>query len=434
MCYFNPIKYLIEIIFVLCYNQNCLMYILSYNIIMENFLDNLLKQTNLSIDQIIFAINHIDGCSESITRDTIYRWKKKKFSLSMNKKYKGVICFCLYFKLESEEIFHFLNYLNIYDNKQVNTIIEEIEHLKKNSTFYFNGSDSLEIVEFSKMIIDNDLINTTSITVEDNKTKQILFYKSPSLKIIHDKYIRSIFINDLSLGGSNATLEHIALKHIKFTLNDDQIDNILSNEKYLGFNFYKANSLINIDLKQFCLLNHIDLVLAHIKKDTNYKQCPINIFLECIKKKLSLGKKRKIFEALKTLENYIITNACTDIILKKLLYVLQLILLDIHTDLLIKIYIIESLGYFYHKEFIRNNVWDIAKNFFKQEIKDSHLIWAFLVTLKLNEKNNYSYSDKALINRIKNIYISNNFDIKALEPLFKNIEESMTNKAPTLSV
>lgn len=364
---------------------------------MQNIINEILGDVNRPLKQIISGINKIDGCEKSISRPTIYRWKNKEFKKdASNKKSKSIICFCRFFRLKIEKVYEVLDYLGIDDSRQIDFIIHQI--FDEQNHFIFEGTDSLEIINFSQMLSDNNLLDQTSIIIEDNKTNQILSFEDiSSIKTNENYYIRNMSFNNLSIGCKHAVIEDIALKNIKFIIKGDNINEILSHDQNIRFNFYKPNSLSIQNLKQLCYLNQIDHILVYIKKKIDYKQCPIDIFLECMDKKLSIEKQRKLFESMKAISLYLAGNICSEETLKKLLSKLKFFLLNKTTDLLITIYIIETLGFLQHREYIKKFVWDVASDFFKLETEHPHIIWAFLITLQAQQKTNYSPNDYNLI-------------------------------------
>lgn len=366
---------------------------------MQNIIKKILEKANLKVESIAPNINKIEGCDQAISRATIARWSSKEFkkNTSKNQKQKSIICFCRFFRLKISEVYEVLDYMGIDDPRKVDFIIHQIFDEKDSSSFIFNGTDSLEIVNFSQMLYDNNLLDKTSIIIEDNKTKQILTFDDiSSLKTNEDYYIRNISLNNLSIGCKHAIIEDIALKNIKFIIKSDT-DEILSHDQYNRFNYYKPNSLSVLNLKELCFQNRIDHILVYIKKRINHKQCPIDIFLECMDKKLSIEKQRKLFESMKAISLYLVDNICSEEALKKLLSRLKLLLLNKTTDLLIIIYIIETLGFLQHREYVKKFVWEVASDFFNLETEHPHIIWAFLITLQAQEKTNYSPNDYNLI-------------------------------------
>jgi hypothetical protein len=367
----------------------------------NNIITKILKAANLAVDKIVLGINKIEGCEQAISRATLSRWSSKNFqkNMSKNKKHKSIICFCRFLRLKAQEVFEILDYLGIDNSRQVDFIIHQI--FDEQNSFMFDGTDSLPIVNFSQMLLENNLLDKTSIIIEDNKTKQILAFDDiSSLKTNENYYIRNISLNNLSIGCKHAVIEDIALKNIKFIIKIDHIDEVLLHNQYTGFNYYKPNSLSVLNLKQLCYLNEIDHILVYIKKKIDHNQCPIDIFLECMDKKLPIEKQRKLFESMKAISLYLAGNICNEEVLKKLLYRLELPLLNKTTDILVIIYIIETLGFLQHREYIKKFVWDVAYKFFNLEIEHPHIIWAFLITLQAQQKINYSPNDHNLILKI----------------------------------
>jgi hypothetical protein len=364
----------------------------------NNIITKILKVANLAVDKIVLGINKIEGCEKAISRSTINKWKSKNYEKneSKNKKQKSIICFCRFLRLKIEEVYEILDYLGIDNSRQVDFIIHQI--FDEQNSFMFDGTDSLSIVNFSQMLFENNLLDKTSIIIEDNKTKRILAFDDiSSLKTNEDHYIRNISLNNLSIGCKHAVIEDIALKNIEFIIKIDHIDEVLSHNQYTGFNYYKPNSLSVVNLKRLCYLNEIDHILVYIKKKIDHKQCPIDIFLECMDKKLSIEKQHKLFESMKAISLYLVGNICNEEALKKLLYRLKLLLLNKTTDILVIIYIIETLGFLQHREYVKKFVWEVASDFFNLETDHPHIIWAFLITLQAQQKTNYSPNDYNLI-------------------------------------
>lgn len=377
---------------------------------MKKFIAQLITKSGLTKTQIIKEINKQKGCEGAIERTMIHRWEKDIKSDTekniSNKKQKSIICWCIYFQLEFEEVYYFLKLLDYRNPKQINKIIKDIEEQKKNKIYYFNDHESLLTLEFSKLITENNLEDKTTIIIEDNLTTEHLSFENPILDIKDDFYIRSIIIDGKTIGGSNATLEDIASNGMKFILSNDDIELVLSEPHYRKFNFYLENIPSKQNLHELCLYNEIDKILAYIKQNIDDKNCPLGILYKCLNKKISLSLKRNIYEALKVISLYIEYNKCSNYVLNNFLDFLKVQLINT-TDILSQVYIIESLGYFHIYKKANHKIWEIASVFFKKEFIHPHAVWAFLVTLNLNKKDLYFKEDRKLIEKLKDIVKAN---------------------------
>ena len=396
---------------------------------MKKIITNLINKSGLTQAEIIREINKQQGCNNAIGRHTIHRWKTKIKSdtekKTSNKKQKSIICWCIYFKLEFEEIYNFLNLLNYKNPKQIDTIFKSIEEQRNNQIYYFQNHESLLPLEFSKLIIKNKIQDKTTIIIEDNLSNEDLSFRNPKLEILDDHYIRSIIINDKSIGGSNATLEDIASNGIKFILSNDVIEPILSEIQYSNFNFYTQNTISRQNLNELCNYNEFDKILAYLKQDIGSKNCPLNILYTCLNKNISIHIKRKIFESIKVISHYIERDKCSKKMLNNFLDFIRTQLIN-NTDILSQIYIVESLGYFHLDRTANHKIWKIASTFFKKEIIHPHLVWSFLVTLNLNTKEFYSRENRKLIIRLADIVKSNsligNEYLKLLDSLISELK------------
>lgn len=372
---------------------------------MNNYFQNILNKYKFNESMIVLAkkINSIFGCQDSISKDTLYRWFNENISDKSNKKQKGIVCFCLYFRLCMDEIYNLLKYLKIEEKKQIDKIIQEITFKRENTIFSFYGNNISEIVEFSMLLMTNNLAEKTSIFLH-NTINEEYYFDNFLLNYTNNNFIRNIMIDKLSIGCKNSTLEDMGLKDIQFSIQTEYIEKVLCDDSYLRFNFYKQNSLANINIKEYCSLNQIDFVLVYLKNQKiNY--CPIYIFLDLFNKKLPIDKQRRVFESLKLLEDY---PCCSNTAIKTLISALEIILSNKNLDHLIQIYIIESLSCLYKYDLINNFSWNIAKKIINNNIINHHIIWAILIMLIRNEKTYYSHSDKELVLNINHIIIRDN--------------------------
>lgn len=345
---------------------------------MSNIIKEIIDRSGKNLNQISREMLTSSYCSNSRKTDTLKRWYNATENIQKPHA-EPIICFCKYFHLEIKEIEKVLNFFNISNTQKRNYFINKILNYKDFSLFTFKGFDTLSLSNFFKLLKKHELsIQADILDVKGAKR----FYTNPDYGTHDEYYIRSIFLNKDTLGGDNATKEDISIKEITISLEKKDILPLLMSPENNQYNLYLSNSPDLISLNNYITHFNIENVLVKLK--TTYNGCPIKVLNNLINNPhIPLELQLKIIESYRIVQNSYYAGKTKAIDISKSISFLEKKLFK-EDNIMIQIYIFESLNYLNITQEYNITIYSIIKRFLnnKPEIAHPHILWSLIVTIQ----------------------------------------------------
>lgn len=320
-----------------------------------------------------------------------------------------------------------MSFLNIKSELQKEFIISQINELNNKQSFVFYGYDTLQLTNFVEKLEEYKINYPIDLSIKYKEQDEVVYLKNNTINFNKDRYIRDLIIDNKVLGGDNAS-QGLSVETIILTLNIEDIEFLLTSYDLSHFNLYNIGETLNIPFEFLFKNNQIKQVLVLIK-NKKYKVCPFLIFLELLNKKMPIEIKRDIFESFRVLKSYYDCKKCNNFDIYKAIKFLDYNLnenLELE-DYSIIIYIIESLGYLGINQNAKSMIWNSANSFFNKRdiyLKDSHIVWSFLVSLDNNKAFKYDIKFINLIKKLDKI-INDNYKEVDEFPILETLLERL---------